>query len=298
VRLAVDDLLERRGGVATRADLLTVLPAHAVDDEIRRGRLVRVFRRAYCRPWDADRIETVERAAVASVGPPIALSHLTALRRWGLIDAPSQVHVSIPAGRMSRPQPGLAVHRVDRPPPAVLHGGLPTVSAAAALVSSWPLLPARDRRAPIIAAARRRLVTPARLRAETSRHPRLPGRRDLDHLVDLLVAGCESELEIWGLLEVFDVPGLRHGVRQRRITVRGVVYRLDLAYDVERVAVELDGDRFHSSRDSRDRDRRRDAALATSGWVTLRFTWDRLHEDVAGCRRDTLATLARRRVIA
>ena len=58
--------------------------------------------------------------------------------------------------------------------------------------------------------------------------------------------------------------------------------------------MELDGERWHSTREQRERDRRRDAALAAAGWVTLRFSHRRLHDDPEGCRRDTLATLALR----
>ena len=90
------------------------------------------------------------------------------------------------------------------------------------------------------------------------------------------------------------MPGLDHGVRQRRVTVNGRTYRLDLAYERERVAVEMDGHQWHSSREQRERDMRRDAALAAAGWLTLRFSHRRLHEDVAGCRRDLLAALAAR----
>jgi very-short-patch-repair endonuclease len=123
----------------------------------------------------------------------------------------------------------------------------------------------------------------------------MPGRTELIALIDLLAAGCESELEIWGYLHVFDIPALRHGVRQKWIAVGARRYRLDLAYETEQVAVELDGERYHSSRDKREQDRRRDSALAAVGWLTLRFSHERLHWDVEGCRRETLETLAARR---
>jgi very-short-patch-repair endonuclease len=175
-----------------------------------------------------------------------------------------------------------------------LHGVV-TVSAAHAVAASWPMLAGAQQREPAITAVRRRLCTPDDLRAAVAALPRLSGRRALLDLCDLLEAGCESALEIWGYLGVFRIPGLDHGVRQKTVRVNGRRYRLDLAYEVERVAVELDGDRHHSSRADRERDRIRDAALAAIGWVTLRFSHRRLHDDVAGCRRDTLAALAARR---
>jgi very-short-patch-repair endonuclease len=169
------------------------------------------------------------------------------------------------------------------------------VTPAEAVVTTWPLLGRRDQRAPAIAAVRQRLVKPDELRRRVGAHTRLPGRRQLEGLAALLAAGCESELEIWGLLEVFDFPGLRHGRRQLVVRTPAGSFRVDLGYEAERVAFELDGHRFHSSRADRERDLRRDAALATIDWLTVRLSWERMHDDVAGCRRDALAILAARR---
>jgi very-short-patch-repair endonuclease len=173
--------------------------------------------------------------------------------------------------------------------------GLITATVAPAVVASWPLLVGPDQRGPAITAVRTRLITSAALAAELAHHPRLAGRRELSSLIGLLEAGCESELEIWGHVHVFDVPGLRHAVRQKVVRANGKMYRLDHAYEDERLAVEMDGMRFHSSREQRERDMRRDADLATIAWQTLRLSHHRLHHDVLGCRRDTLATLAARR---
>ena len=231
-----------------------------------------------------------------SVGKPIALSHLSALRRRSLLDeAPNDVHVLVAHTRSLRPHQGIVVHRTRRWPPFVRVQGLVTVAPADAIASSWPLLGLADRRQPAITAVRNRLITPDELVEAVDRSPRLAGRRDLVELARLLAAGCESELEIWGYLRVFDIPGLNHAVRQKVVRVGDSVYRLDLAYEQERVAVELDGYRYHSTREQRERDMRKDAALASIDWLTLRFSHQRLHADVRGCQRDTLTTLAARR---
>jgi len=291
----VDKALERHRAAA-RHDLLGAGVARStLDHELRSGQLLRPFPRAYLRPWEADDIESLEHAAYFSIGPPTAFSHLTALRRWELADTPADVHLVVPARRRARPRPGLVVHRSHSIPPMVTRAGFAVVTAAEAIVSSWPLCAPRERRAPAITAVRQRLVTASELMTRLESHPKIAGRAALTELVGLLDAGCESELEIWGLLRVFDAPGLRHGVRQRTIAAAGRRYRLDLAYEAERVAVELDGGQYHSSREQRERDARRDAALASIGWLTLRFSYGRLHDDIAGCRRETLATLAARR---
>jgi len=291
---AVDTVLARCGGVASRARLLTAVSRHQLDHEIRTGRLASPFLRAWCRPWDVERVRDL--AALVSIGLPVALSHNTALRCWQLLDRDaSDVHVVVPARRCLRTQPALVVHRVARLPPLARSAGLLTVTPAAAAVASWPLLSADRRRAPVIDGVRKGLFLPADLRAAVAQQTRLAGRRELTDLIGLVEAGCESPLEIWGLTHVFAVPGLRHGVRQYVVRTPAGRYRVDLAYVAERVAVELDGWAFHSSRADRERDMRRDAALAAAGWLTLRFSFRRLHADVDGCRRDVVAALTARR---
>jgi very-short-patch-repair endonuclease len=171
---------------------------------------------------------------------------------------------------------------------------LATVCPASAITTSWPYLRASDQRAPFLAAARRRLVTPAEVRAELRRSTRIRGRRRLLELADLIDAGCESELEIWGYLDVFDVPGLAHAARQRIVHVGSKTYRLDLSYGEERLAVELDGRKYHASPAQWERDIARDLALATIGWQTIRLSHSRLTNDVEGCRRQVLQVLAAR----
>jgi very-short-patch-repair endonuclease len=303
MRTEIDQLLTARGGAASRAELLTVVSRNQLDDEVARGHLLAPFPRAYCRPWDADLWPILERAALASVGNPAALSHLTALGRWTLpAPPPDGIHVTVPIGRHPIGRhpigsaPGLVVHRTRVPTRIREVDGLAVVEPATAIVRSWPLCAGLDQRAAAIAAVRRRLVRPSGLAEAAMRAVGMPGRAALLRLCELLDAGSESELELWGYLDVFDHPGLRHAVRQKVVQVQGRYYRLDLAFDEEQVAIELDGYRFHSTREQRERDMQRDAALASIGWLTLRFSHERLHGDVAGCRRDALAALSARRM--
>jgi len=297
MRPEIDAYLASHLGAAARSELLTIVSRNQLDDEIARGLLVAPFPRAYCRPWDADERAVLERAAVASVGQPVALSHLSGLRRYALLeDWDPLIDVTVPNDRHPIGRtPGLRVHRTRVPTRVRMIDGLPVVEPATAIVRSWPLLAGAEQRAPAILAVRRRLVTSERLLAAGAAAHGMKGRAAMLRLASLLAAGCESELELWGHLHVFDVPGLRHARRQLVLDVRGQRYRLDLAYEQERVAVELDGYRYHSTRAQRERDMQRDAALASVDWITLRYSHERLHEDVAGCRRDTLATLAARR---
>jgi REase_MTES_1575 len=296
---SLDDLLDAGGGVAARTDLLTVVSRAALDDKIRRGELSCLFPRAYARPWDADLPDVQLRAALASVGGEVALSHVTAVDRWDLPVPPDgPIHVTAYNPRHPRGIPGrLVVHRTLLPLDAVTRNGMPTVRPELALMTSWPLLAGPIQRAPLIEACRRRLANPARLLELAERMwwlGQLPAVREL---VGLLLAGCQSELELWGYTDVFTGPGLADATRQLRVVVDGATYRLDMAYEAEKLAVELDGRAYHSSDEQRERDERRDIALAKLGWQTLRLSHFRLHNDVEGCRRDVLAVRAARRLL-
>ncbi len=289
----LDAILEAHGGACSRAQLLAVMSEARLGNEIRGRRLSRVFPRAYARPWRVDEVDVREKAAIVSVGAPVAISHTTALRRWGAtIDDSEPLHVTIPATRRVQNAPGLVIHRTHQRLSCVERRGVLTALPEYAATQAWAVSP--QGRAHLIETVRLRLTTPARIRSVAEAATRLPRRGELLRLVDLLAGGCESELEIWGHLRVFDAPGLRHGRQQVVVRVAGHRYRIDRAYEAEKVAVELDGDRFHSTREQRERDRRRDVALATIGWLTVRFSHSRLTRDPNGCQRELLAILARR----
>ncbi len=296
MRPEIDLLLAASNRTAARSDLLNVVTRAVLDDEIRRGRLVAVFPRAYARPFDADDPGVRLAAALASVGGDVALSHVTALGQWNLpVPSDTPLHVTAFQPRHPRGVPGeLIVHRTLLPLGAGWCDGLPTVRPELCAITSWPLLDGTDQRAPLIEGARRGLLAPQVVLALAEKMTWVRGVKGLRHLVGQIAAGCESELELWGYSEVFDVPGLRHGIRQHPVTVRGHRYRLDLAYLAPRVAVELDGRAYHAGREQWERDIARDLALATMGWQTVRLSHSRLMTDVAGCRRDVLAVLAAR----
>jgi very-short-patch-repair endonuclease len=297
----IEQELARFGRVASRTQLVEVLGRHRFDNAVKGGRVIAVFPRVYALPWDVDELETRQRGALLSVGGQVALSHLTAIGRRDLpvpLDTP--LHVTAYQPRHPRGVPDeLVVHRTLRPFQAEVRDDLASVRLETALTTSWPLLTGPAQRAPLVEAKRRRLVTAGRLRSAAEAAWWVRDSRGLRDLVTLILAGCESELELWGYTGVFDVPGLRDATRQRWVAVGDRRYRLDMAYDEQRLDVELDGRAFHASTEQWERDIKRDLALATIGWQTIRLSHARLHADVAGCRRDVLAVrAARRRLIA
>lgn len=293
----LDDVLGRLGGVGSRAELLPALGRHRLDNSVKSGQLVAVFPRAYARPWDADLVEIRRRAALKSVGGDAALSHLTALDMRSLpVPDGAPLHVTAHLTRHPRGVPGeLVVHRTQAPLWARELVGLPVVDLEHALATSWSLLCGPEQRAPLIEAHRRRLISPRRLMRAAESAFWIPDVRSFREMVSLVLAGCESELELWGYMSVFDIPELSDASRQRVVHVDGKTYRLDVAFDEEMLNVELDGRAFHASPQQWERDIARDLAVAKLGWQTIRLPHRRLFGDVDGCRRDVLAVREARR---
>ena len=82
----------------------------------------------------------------------------------------------------------------------------------------------------------------------------------------------ESPLErrLWRLLRASDLP---RPIRQYTIRNRSrTVARVDLAYPAEKIALEADGYRWHSGRQSWMRDLRRRNALTELGWRVVHVT--------------------------
>jgi very-short-patch-repair endonuclease len=221
-------------------------------------------------------------------------SHATALALWELVEhPPGPVHITVDAGRNGRGTAGVIVHRtVDAYEDRRRIDGLSVTSIERAVVDTWarPASVGRSAiRAAAIMAVRRRLTSPRELRLELTRVPRLAGRAGLSRLVDLLADGCQSELEIWGCLQVLRAPGMPRFVQQRRLGIGSRTFVLDAACEESMLAVEMDGAAWHGSRTQRESDIRRDALVATAGWQTLRFSFARMTGSPEACRRDIRA---------
>lgn len=276
------EAIDARRGVASRAELLTGVPRHVVDYAVRAEHLVRAFPGVYADPARLIEPRVRARAGLVYAGPEAALSHLTALGIWRLpggdLDGP--VHVLVSTRRRPRAGHGVVVHRrprfVAQPPEVVIRDGLPTSRIERCIVDSWPLLPRDAGRAAVIGAVGDRRTTPSRMLVAIGSNLSLPGRAELLRLINLLDRGCRSELELWGYQHVFagpDMPEIEWNVRVR---LENRTVQLDAYCPSARVNFELDGAQWHSSTADRDRDARRDAALAAMGVMVVRFTHDQL----------------------
>lgn len=293
------------GGVISREAALAIAPRHVVADAVSDGALVRMFPRVYAVPEDVERADVRRTGALLCI-PDAALSHVDALAVWNLPSEPvasagaGAIHLTCPGRRSDVDIEGLRVHRRlsfrPDPPSIVVRRGLRVVRIEQAIVESWPMLRPLGRRAPAIVAVREGRTTGARLLATLEQQARTSGAAEMRQLFRLLQLGIRSELEAWGHARVFCDPRLPRSRAQVPVKlVSGRTVYLDRLFDEEMVNVELDGAAYHGAPGQRERDLRRDSALAALGFVTVRLTHPRLHADPSAAIEELLLTLATRR---
>lgn len=130
-------------------------------------------------------------------------------------------------------------------------------------------LPRRQAVAAMDALMRVHGFTTADLMRELPRYFRRRGVVQLRQLVPLVDGLAESSGESWTRLEIAD-HGLPLPVAQHWVNVDGVpTYRLDLAYPRARIAIEYDGEQFHTQPEDRERDRVRREWLRDHGWRVI-----------------------------
>ncbi len=232
-----------------------------------------------------------DRAAVASTSA--AFLHGLRTRE------PHIVTIAVDRATHLRPPPGVRVLRWTVSPDFAQVRGLKLVSVADAVLQSWAELPHDEGASLVVDAVRSGRTTGAALRERANALPRIRRRRPLERLLDDLSLGPESLLEHLAITRVFNTGEFAGFSPQVEVAVGRRRYRLDLFHVRARVAIELDGRRFHGDDASRRRDLARDADLATLGITTIRLTFEDVTDRPEWCRdRVRRAVAARLRVAA
>lgn len=293
----------------TRTACVSTLSAsvssRTVERWIASGRLVRLHPGWVTAPEFADDWTVRAHAATGYAGGP--LSHMSALAVHGVVDNEvTRLNVTVDGRRRVRSSRWLRVHRSRIPFQVVQARGLPATTVGRSLIDTWSDAH-RSRamrgfdavaREAVLRATRERRVVTADLTAELGLRPELPGRVSLLELLELVDGGCQSELEIFGVRHVLTIAGLPPSRQQHAVALPFGEVHLDAAWPEVKLAVELDGAAFHSSREARERDLRRDAALAARGWLVLRFSYRRLTQEPWACQAEIEAAYRRRLSVA
>lgn len=192
---------------------------------------------------------------------------------WPKVEQPSTLKVA--SVTQHKPQPGFAFTRRRVPTDLVQRVGpvrVTTPALTALELASW------DFTDPIDVALHSRQVTLASMYAALRATPQRAGNVDRRRVL------LDSRAEPWSHAEreahrLFRAHGITGWVANREVVVSGATYFLDMGFDRERSAVEIDGRRYHCEPDVFETDRARQNALVLDGWLILRFTWLMLSRD-------------------
>jgi very-short-patch-repair endonuclease len=140
----------------------------------------------------------------------------------------------------------------------------------------------------------RRTCTTAQLTREIARAPRIQGRNSLLRLLADFTDGATSPLEVRARREAFAGARFREFEWQARVRVGRRIALADMLHRTAKLVVELDGERYHSTRNALASDRERDIDLAAAGFLTVRFGWADVTRRPQWCRERLLAILEAR----
>jgi len=270
---AIANLAARQRGVITREQLSEVgLTREAIDHWLRAARLHSLYRGVYLlghlKPTKGAR----ELGAVLACGPGAVVSHRSAAGLWRLLPDPAgDIDITL-AGRHCGVKQGMRIHRVDALDRRDVRrlGGIPVTSPARTILDLATAVPLRDLERALAEAQARRLVRRNDLLSLLARRSGRPGVRVLRALMDddavPALTRSEAEDRLLALIRAAELPAPEVNVQVGR-------YEVDFLWREQRLVVEVDGFRFHSSRAAFERDRLRDAGLAGMGFRVFRTTW-------------------------
>lgn len=265
-------LAARQHGNITRQQLIDLaVGAEAIKHRVRTGRLHRVHLGVYALGRPPQSALEHAAAAVLACGPGAALSHLSALALWGLRGRwPPRFDVTVARDR--RPK-AIRVHR----PVGLIgrdfrrHLRIRVTSPARTLLDCAPLL---DDKALARAVNDARLSNHLRLSQLADvieRSPNHPGRIRLAPLADPAGGPTRSQFE-----DAFPAFCAAHRLPPPLMSTKVCGYEVDALFGGEKLIVELDGWKYHSTRRAFESDRNRDADMLAAGYGTVRITWERL----------------------
>jgi hypothetical protein len=273
----IAELAERQHGVVALRQLEALsFSASGVRNRAARGYLHRVHRGVYAVGRPGLTANGRRMAAVLAYGPDAVLSHRTAAGLWGLRpDNRPKVELSVCRPGV-RARPGIDVHRrrTLTAGDVTRVEGIPCTSVARTLVDLGDVVNRRAveqavEKAEILRLFDLRAIEEVLGRAGTTR-----GKTLLSSVLEGLAGPTltESELE-----EAFLDIGRRAGLPDPEVNAwitlpDGTPARIDFLWRRERLAVETDGGPFHRTRQSRERDARRDQLLRLAGFEPVRFT--------------------------
>lgn len=277
------------------------LTRHRLDQLVDNHEIRRVLTGVYVR-CDVPDDPLLRARAAALVGSPyLVLCDRTAAWIWGIetfayheldVPPPLETHVLRGHVRTHRPQCYPGSRDLTRADFVVVEGVKVTTPLRTALDLGCKLS-RRDALAALDAFMRLQGITRAEMVAQLPRYFRRRGVVQLRQLVPLADPRAESQAESWTRLAIIDA-GLPWPTPQHWVVHEGrELLRLDLAYPHARVAIEYDGQEFHTSPEQREADRLRRCWLRDHGWTVIVVDKDSFTPEALAAWLDELRTALR-----
>ncbi|MFD6893969.1 DUF559 domain-containing protein [Rhodococcus sp. NPDC060086] len=288
-RKVIHSIMSRQDGVVTRVQALeSGMSSSAVARHVQSGEWCTLAPGVYMR---ADREETPSvllRAAVYGAGFDAVAWGPSAAWWHGLLDEPPTRHyVTVPHHRTRPRHHSICIRRRDLPwKDTVVVRNLPVTALELTVLEASVEMPNGS---VLMDRALQRHTSLPRLERAHRRNSRRHGARAAARLLCSAGDGGHSEAEriLHRLLRAAGLIGWR-------AHVRSCGYELDVAFEAERVAIEIDGWAWHRDSNRFRMDAERQNVLVNAGWHVLRFTWHALNDDPEGVLRQIEHALIRR----
>lgn len=269
-------LAREQSGVVSRRQLVALgIPERTLERRVRSGDWVSAGRGVLVCPGTPNSLAT--RSRILSLQLPSGI--LTGPSAAAMVSHPIWDGVQLgsmpwlihtPRRRRARflAHPGVRTRRI---------GPWVVASVADAVIDMIRFLPPGLSRSLAYRAVQLRVLTLADMDRHLQRLSRLSGVRHLRDARVELGLGIRSEGERM-LVKHIKSARLFGWVAGYPVRVGTQRYELDLAFPDQKIALEVDGYAYHSSRDQFVQDRRRQNDLIAAGWLVLRFSWRDLSE--------------------
>jgi hypothetical protein len=272
------------------------LSASGVRKRVARGNLHRIHRGVYAVGHQKLTGHGHWMAAVLACGPRAAVSHRSAAGLWGLRpDNRRKSDVSLPSPS-ARPKRAIEVHRsvTLTADDVTTVDGIRCTTVARTLVDLGDVV---DRRAVERAVEQAEVLRLFDLRSVEAAIERAGPRRGAGVLLSVLEKLEGPTLTASDLEEAFLALCREASLPTPEVNVwmtlsDGTPAKIDFLWRRERLAVETDGGPFHRTRQSRERDTRRDQLLRLMAFEPVRFTDRQVARDpgwVRGCLSELIA---------
>lgn len=266
---AIAELARRQHGVVARRQLVWLgYSRHEIDRRIASGMLHPVYRGVYAVGHRRLTREGRWLAAVLAAGDEAVLSHESAAAVWQLRDKERDIEVTAPTQRRKRR--GVRMHQsVLAPRDVTTRHGIPVTTPIRTLRDLARTLRPEALEQAIRQAEYHRLASATSLSKAVNERPKL---REALAKADLGKGPTRKGLEqrFRRFIQDHDLP--KPTKFNAPIEIDGRRIEVDVLWRKQRLIVELDGHRAHTTTDAFHEDRARDQELVAAGFRVIRIT--------------------------